>query len=97
MLLRKNLANARSLIREGQPCEIVMISDLIEWDSAGLQYPRDMAKPLPRIDRLDLKGCTVTALGAGQRLSPKEEQKVLTNWDKWLKAAGADNVSLSMF
>lgn len=91
------VANARNLVRTGQPCHLVLISDLIEWDSSGLQYPRDIAKPLPRNPRLDLKGCSVTAYGAGQHLSPKQSQALLGHWDTWLKAAGAESVELKRF
>lgn len=91
------VANARNMVRTGQPCHLVLISDLIEWDSSGLQYPRDIAKPLPRNPRLNLKGCSVTAYGAGQHLSPKQSQALLGHWETWLKAAGADSVDLRRF
>ena len=91
------VANARSLVRPGQPCHLVVVSDLVEWDSTGLQYPRDLAKPLPRNPRLDLKGCSVTAYGAAQHLSPRQAPVLLAHWETWLKAAGAESVELQRF
>ena len=91
------VANARNLVRPGQPCQLVVVSDLVEWDSTGLQYPRDLAKPLPRNPRLDLKGCGFTAYGAVQHLSPRQSQALLAHWETWLNAAGAESVQLKRF
>lgn len=91
------VATARSLVRAGQPCQLVFVTDLVQWDSSGLQYPRDLAKPLPRDPRLDLSGCSFTAYGAGQHLSPRQAQLLLAHWTHWLKAAGAEPVQLLRF
>ncbi len=95
--LTAGVANARSLIRAGQPCHIVLISDLVQADGAGWQYPRDLAKPFPRIPGLDLKGCDVTVHGAGQGLQPRHAQAMLAHWETWLKAAGAGPVTLGRY
>ncbi len=95
--LTAGVADARRLVRPGQPCEIVLVSDLAEWDGKGLQYPRDWARPLPKPDGLNLKDCAVTVYGAGQGLQPKPANAILRHWETWLKSAGAEAVSLQRF
>lgn len=95
--LTAGIASARKLVRKGQRCDIVLLSDGAEWDQHGLQYPRDWQRPLPKVPDLDLKGCSVHVMGAGQGMPPKQAAAIERHWLKWLKEAGAESVRLERF
>ena len=59
----------------------MVISDGAEWNHDGLQYPRDWAKPLPSREGLDLTNCSVSFLGWGQGMTPKEAAAIQRHWE----------------
>jgi hypothetical protein len=89
------VADARRRIRPNQPCKIVLLSDLAEYDS-GVKYPKEWRKALPVMTGLDLRACKFRAIGAGVGIGNSAAvEAIIGHWRLWLTSAGAAAIDIS--
>jgi hypothetical protein len=81
-----------SRLCERKPCEIMFLTDGLEWQSGIVEWPRDTTRDLPRIKDLTLTGVRIELLGIGQGVAPKTQQAIEAHWRTWLSQAGASEI-----
>lgn len=76
------------------PCTIVFFTDGMEYQPRVVEWPRQIAKPLPNINGLDLKGARIVMYGVGLGTASSIRIAAEQHWERWLKAHNAGTVDV---